>query len=408
MTEQSRTREGLLLGGLGRAGLQPHAARDPRGRAGARQHGGGARARAGGGGAGGRSCWPCAASGSPSGVTGPGSRSSRPVWWWASRCSPRWRMRDMPAAHGAVLVGLLPAATAVAAVFRARERPSRASGWWRGGARLPCWASRRRRARGGPPGGMGWCCWPWRPPRWATPRAGPSRASWASWRVMCWALVLSAPLLLPVVALSVGPDARSHASPRAWAGLAYVSGGEHVPRLLRLVPGAGAGGVARVSQLQLAQPLLTLGWCALLLGEPGGARHAGRGAARGGCVFGERAQPRPAAARARGPAQGTVRISAPCSVTSRVCSNWALRLPSAVTAVHPSSHARCVPGRALIIGSTVKVIPGSMTVCGLGLVVVGNLEGGVERARRCRGRSRRAPRPCRAAWRAPRWRGRCR
>ncbi|HZI13666.1 MAG TPA: EamA family transporter, partial [Myxococcus sp.] len=33
-------------------------------------------------------------------------------------------MRGMPASHGAVLVGLLPAATAVAAVFRARERPS--------------------------------------------------------------------------------------------------------------------------------------------------------------------------------------------------------------------------------------------------------------------------------------------
>ncbi|MFP2928967.1 EamA family transporter, partial [Pyxidicoccus sp. 3LG] len=33
-------------------------------------------------------------------------------------------LRDMPAAHGAVLVGLAPAATAVVAVFRAGERPS--------------------------------------------------------------------------------------------------------------------------------------------------------------------------------------------------------------------------------------------------------------------------------------------
>jgi len=27
-------------------------------------------------------------------------------------------------------------------------------------------------------------------------------------------------------------------------------------------------------------------------------------------------------------------------LTSRVCSNWALRLPSAVTSVHPSGHIR--------------------------------------------------------------------
>jgi drug/metabolite transporter (DMT)-like permease len=40
-----------------------------------------------------------------------------------------------------------------------------------------------------------------------------------------------------------------------------------VPRLLRLVSGLARGGVARVGRLQLAQPALTLGWSALLLGE---------------------------------------------------------------------------------------------------------------------------------------------
>src|SRR3954452_24663818 len=33
-------------------------------------------------------------------------------------------LRDLPAAHGAVVIGVLPAATAVAAVLRAHERPS--------------------------------------------------------------------------------------------------------------------------------------------------------------------------------------------------------------------------------------------------------------------------------------------
>ncbi|NAZ88170.1 EamA family transporter, partial [Kineococcus sp. T90] len=41
-------------------------------------------------------------------------------------------MRDLPAAHGAVVIGVLPAATAVAAVVRARERPG--AGFWAAGA----------------------------------------------------------------------------------------------------------------------------------------------------------------------------------------------------------------------------------------------------------------------------------
>ncbi len=58
----------------------------------------------------------------------------------------------------------------------------------------------------------------------------------------------------------------------------------------------------------------------------------------------------------------TVRTSAPSSVTTRVCSNWAVRRPSAVTAVQPLSHifSRQVP--MVIIGSMVKVIPGCMIV----------------------------------------------
>lgn len=43
-----------------------------------------------------------------------------------------------------------------------------------------------------------------------------------------------------------------------------------------------------------------------------------------------------------------VRISQPVSVTSRVCSNWAERLPSLVTAVQPSGHvSSCQPPETL-------------------------------------------------------------
>src|SRR5690242_6080257 len=39
-----------------------------------------------------------------------------------------WALQHVPAAHGAVIVGLTPAATAVMAVIRAGERPS--AGFW--------------------------------------------------------------------------------------------------------------------------------------------------------------------------------------------------------------------------------------------------------------------------------------
>src|SRR5205823_12407068 len=57
-----------------------------------------------------------------------------------------------------------------------------------------------------------------------------------------------------------------------------------------------------------------------------------------------------------------VRTSTPSSVTSTVCSNWAVRLPSAVTAVHPSSQIFTCQLPAVIIGSMVNVMPDSIGV----------------------------------------------
>ena len=56
--------------------------------------------------------------------------------------------------------------------------------------------------------------------------------------------------------------------------------------------------------------------------------------------------------------QGLVRISAPSSVTSNVCSNWALRRRSAVTTVQLSGHMVHSWVPRLSIGSMVNVMPG--------------------------------------------------
>ena len=77
-------------------------------------------------------------------------------------------------------------------------------------------------------------------------------------------------------------------------------------------------------------------------------------------------------------APGAVSTSTPSSVTRMVCSNWAVRLPSAVTAVQSSSHILCCHVPSVIIGSIVNVMPGRMIMVARGVVVVQDLEVGVE------------------------------
>ena len=86
------------------------------------------------------------------------------------------------------------------------------------------------------------------------------------WRVICWALVLAAPFMLPVVFVQVGKSGLA-ARPEAWLGFAYVSVFSMFLGFFAWYQGLAVGGVARVSQLQLVQPLLTLTWSAALLRE---------------------------------------------------------------------------------------------------------------------------------------------
>ncbi len=175
-------------------------------------------------------------------------------------------LREMPAAHGAVLVGLLPAATAVAAVLRAKERPSGAF-WVAAAAGLGCvllfaveQGAGRLTAGDGlvllavVAGALGYA------------EGGALARELGGWQVICWALVLAAPLLLPWVVLSVGTQVRE-ASVGAWLGFGYVSLVSMFLGFFAWYRAMALGGVARVSQLQLLQPLLSLMWSALLLGE---------------------------------------------------------------------------------------------------------------------------------------------
>ncbi|MBA2618902.1 MAG: DMT family transporter, partial [Rubrobacter sp.] len=90
------------------------------------------------------------------------------------------------------------------------------------------------------------------------------------WRVISWSLVIFAPFLAPFVAWSVlGSDGAglAGAGPAAWACFAYVSVVSMFLGFFAWYRGLAEGGVARVGQVQLSQPVLTLLWSALLLGE---------------------------------------------------------------------------------------------------------------------------------------------
>jgi drug/metabolite transporter (DMT)-like permease len=172
----------------------------------------------------------------------------------------------MPAAHGAVIVGLLPMGTSVLAVVRAGERPSPAF-WLASGAGLLgilVFASTRG-AHGLDEadllalaavvlGGIGYC------------EGGLLAREMPAAHVICWALVLSAPfLVLPTlwVASRVGLSA----GPVAWLGFAYVAVLSMFLGFFAFYRGMSEAGIARVSQIQLAQPVCSLVWSALLLGE---------------------------------------------------------------------------------------------------------------------------------------------
>ena len=174
-------------------------------------------------------------------------------------------LEHLTAAHSAVITGLLPAATAVMAVLRAGERPSPtfwlacAAGagcvlvfaWTQGAGSVSVWDLLVLAA---------------------VALAGLAYAEGAAltrelgaWQTMCWALVITAPLLVvPVAAASAGA---ASAPPDAWLGLAYVSLVSMFLGMFAWYRALSVGGTARIGQLQLAQPVLTLAWSAALLGE---------------------------------------------------------------------------------------------------------------------------------------------
>ncbi|TDV72228.1 EamA-like transporter family protein [Pseudomonas sp. LP_7_YM] len=86
------------------------------------------------------------------------------------------------------------------------------------------------------------------------------------WQVICWALVLSLPVTLPLTWLIAPPTVHT-ISLAAWISLGYVSLFSMLIGFVFWYRGLVQGGIAAVGQLQLLQPFFGLALAAMLLHE---------------------------------------------------------------------------------------------------------------------------------------------
>ncbi|WP_354237375.1 DMT family transporter [Arthrobacter sp. UYEF3] len=177
-------------------------------------------------------------------------------------------LTSAPASHGAVVIALLPAATATMAVLRTRERP-RAVFWIltvAGAAAAITFASMQS-------GGVGQLHWADLLFFGAVAAAAIGYAEGGllarelgAWQTVSWALVLAFPVMvfLTVSAIAEQPPA---GTPAQWAAFAYLGVVSMFLGFFAWYRGLAIGPMAQVSQVQLVQPVLSICWAGLLLGE---------------------------------------------------------------------------------------------------------------------------------------------
>ena len=197
-------------------------------------------------------------------------------------------LRRVDAMHAAVVTGVLPLATAIAAAIAFRQRPSSAF-WacaalgcalvvgfadWKGGGTLVLadallLGSVLSAAVGYVAGAR-------------------LSAQMPAQRVICWVLVMSLPVTLPAMLATWPPHPASAA---AWGGFAYVTVFSMWLGFFAWYRGLALGGAVRVSQVQLVQPFLAMVFAVPVLGERLDAATVGFALAVVATVFVGRAMP---------------------------------------------------------------------------------------------------------------------
>ena len=178
-----------------------------------------------------------------------------------------WAMRHVPSAHGAIVVGLLPLATAIMGAWINHEQPSR--GFWlaaltgsglvvafalfHGGgalhaADLALFVAVLLGAAGYAEGAR-------------------LTRDFGGRETISWALLISVPLVIPPVWLAAADSDFSATTAVEWSGFVYVAVMSQYLGFFAWYRGLDLGGVARVSQVQVTQVFFTMFLSGWLLGE---------------------------------------------------------------------------------------------------------------------------------------------
>ncbi len=177
-------------------------------------------------------------------------------------------LTSAPASHGAVVIALLPAATAVVAVVRTAERPPTA--FWLATAAGAVVAVGFASARSGSLAALHWADLLLFGAVVAAAvgyaEGGLLARELGAWQTISWALVLAAPVTGTLTLVSVVQDPPG-GTPAQWAAFGYLAVVSSFLGFFAWYRGLGIGPMARVSQMQLVQPVLSIGWAGLLLGE---------------------------------------------------------------------------------------------------------------------------------------------
>lgn len=177
-----------------------------------------------------------------------------------------WAMKSVHASHGAVLIGILPLATATAGALRAGDRPS--FGFWitatLGSAIVVGFAVIQGAGNLQTAdllllialllGAVGYA------------EGGRLARELGGWQVICWALVISMPISGPIFVTNILKHGFSASAP-AWISFLYVSFISQLFGFFIWYHALAIGGIARVGQVQLVQPFLTMFSGGILLGE---------------------------------------------------------------------------------------------------------------------------------------------
>ncbi|OIN46051.1 EamA family transporter [Pseudomonas azotoformans] len=175
-------------------------------------------------------------------------------------------LQYVTSAHSIVFIGLLPLATAVFGVLRGGERP-RPVFWLFSilGSGLVMGYAFAQGLSAAPAGdllmllavlvcGLGYA------------EGAKLSRSLGGWQVICWALVVSMPVVVPL-SLVLAPASLHGISLPAWLSLGYVALFSMLIGFVFWYRGLAQGGIAAVGQLQLLQPFFGLALAAGLLHE---------------------------------------------------------------------------------------------------------------------------------------------